>query len=247
MLVEPSKKIFISAVIASFVLHFFVCKIPVHSKLPEKQDLSKKITISLYSLAAPSVPEPQKIVEKIEPKKAVEKKKISPKKVVKKLSKKKSIKKAVVKSPVKPVKKVKNIDVRNFDKVIEKVVKKKVYRKQPDQVKRMHKSPALLTNNNIGKQKSNVVPVLKATDFVQTVAPYYPKRAVRRGIQGSVMVRVEIGYNGAAKSVSLASSSGFEMLDSSAMKAVSKWKFNNSALSKSVRNWVLVPVKFIIQ
>lgn len=129
---------------------------------------------------------------------------------------------------------------------VEKVVASIAPKKQTVK-KRVIKPRKQSTSNDKGMQKSTITPVLKATDFVQTVAPKYPRRAIDRGIQGQVLVKVKISRGGVPESVNLASSSGFSDLDKSALKAVSKWKFNNSAFLKSAHNWVLVPVNFVIR
>lgn len=126
--------------------------------------------------------------------------------------------------------------------VEEAVATKKIVEKQPAKVLKNQ-----VTSNSNGSQISTVVPVLDPTDFVQTVAPIYPRRAIDRGIQGKVLVKVKIGASGKAELVKVEDSSGYKSLDNSAVKAVSKWKFNPVAMAKSSENWVLVPVKFMIQ
>lgn len=218
MIIRPSKKILFTAIVASLVLHAFVCRIPVQSALPEEK-VTQKLNISLLSLAAPKVTESVKKVEKKQVEKKVEK-------PVKKIVKKAPAPKKIVRKEIKEVQKIERKQVK---KQIRKPVKRQI------------------TSNNKGTQRSTVTPVLSPMDFVKTVIPVYPRRAVDRGIQGKVLVKVRVNNSGNAESVNVASSSGFSALDNSAVKAVSKWKFKTSALSKSFQNWVLVPVEFIIQ
>jgi len=134
----------------------------------------------------------------------------------------------------------------NAKKVEKEIVKKSLKKaEKPKEVKKQVAS--VKSSNNKGTRKSTVTPVLNHNDFVKTVAPTYPSSAIRRGIQGSVMVKVKIGFNGKPKLVTVSKSSGFKSLDSSARNAVSKWDFKKSALSKSYNSWVFVPVNFVIQ
>ncbi len=205
MIIKPSKKIFITAIVASVLLHGFICKIPVQSAVIE-DEVYKKINISLLSLAAPSI-DASRPIEEVEEVKEV------------------------VKQEVKPVKTF-------AEKIAKKVEKKKV--KQVTSVQRK-------TSNNNGSEKSTVTPILSVNDYVKTVAPIYPKMAIRRGVEGKVMVKVKVGANGKPRLVSIKSSSGDKSLDKSALAAVSKWDFKSSAFAKSQGSWVVVPVKFIIQ
>lgn len=81
--------------------------------------------------------------------------------------------------------------------------------------------------------------------YLHNPAPDYPQMARRLGQQGRVLLKVLVAENGAAETVALASSSGFEKLDQAAIEAVKTWSFipakrNNEAISA----YVLVPVKF---
>jgi len=214
----------------SLVLHGFICKIPVESANLKPELLQKKINISLLSLAAPSINQ-QKTEKKVE---EVEVKKKAPvqKKVEKKVDNKIGEKLARKSQPKKKI-----IEIEVAKKEVTKKITKKANKKQIVQK----------TSNNKGSNKSTVKPILSNSDFVQTVAPIYPRSAVRRGIQGNVLVKVKIGQNGKPELVSVSKSSGNSSLDSSATKAVSKWDFKSSALAKSYNSWVLVPVEFVIR
>lgn len=75
--------------------------------------------------------------------------------------------------------------------------------------------------------------------------PIYPKIAIRKGWQGTVIIMVEVLKDGSIGSIKLSKSSGKKILDKSALKAVATWKFypatNNG---KTVKSWLKVPVKF---
>lgn len=56
--------------------------------------------------------------------------------------------------------------------------------------------------------------------------PEYPMIAKRRGWEGTVLLEVEVGENGTPRSVKVLESSGRELLDQSALRAVRLWLFN---------------------
>jgi len=56
--------------------------------------------------------------------------------------------------------------------------------------------------------------------------PLYPKRARKRGVEGQVLLRVQIGTDGKSKAVETLRTSGHHLLDAAAVKAVRKWRFS---------------------
>jgi len=57
------------------------------------------------------------------------------------------------------------------------------------------------------------------------VQPVYPSRALKRGIQGTVVLAVTLTTNGHVASVNVHKASGSNMLDEAAMDAVKQWLF----------------------
>jgi TonB family protein len=111
-----------------------------------------------------------------------------------------------------------------------------------------NKAKSFISSNDVGKDSVTIAKTLDNSDYIQTVAPLYPKQAIERGLQGTVIVKALINSKGLAEDVDVANSSGHGLLDESAIKAVSQWKFKNSAIAKaSGEMWVQVPVKFIIR
>lgn len=77
--------------------------------------------------------------------------------------------------------------------------------------------------------------------------PKYPAIARRRGWQGKVLLRVSVSADGLSKAVTVQRSSGYDVLDESAVAAVEKWKFiparrGNTAVACSV----IVPIIFTL-
>jgi protein TonB len=69
------------------------------------------------------------------------------------------------------------------------------------------------------------------SDFNESVLsfyePQYPKAALRRGLQGTVKVKILIGNQGIPTETQILQSSGHKILDDSAIEAISKWVFKN--------------------
>lgn len=79
----------------------------------------------------------------------------------------------------------------------------------------------------------------------QSPPPRYPTRALRRGEQGVVNVRVAIGPDGVPTSVSLASGSGSRDLDRAALEAVRRWRFLPAMEDgRPTVGTVVVPIEF---
>lgn len=79
-------------------------------------------------------------------------------------------------------------------------------------------------------------------------APEYPSQAKRRGMEGLVMLRVVVTEEGLARTVSVAKTSGFAMLDSSAVETVRRWKFIPARQgNQPVTAQVMVPIEFRLQ
>lgn len=74
--------------------------------------------------------------------------------------------------------------------------------------------------------------------------PRYPPDALRRGVQGTVMVLVLVGPDGSVQEAKIRKGV-HPSLDRAAMQAVQKWKFN-PAVKDGVpyADWALVPVRF---
>jgi len=79
----------------------------------------------------------------------------------------------------------------------------------------------------------------------QTPPPDYPRRALRRGIEGTVMVRVDVGPDGVPTSVGISRSSGSRELDRAALDAVDRWRFRPAmADGRPTVGSVVVPIEF---
>ncbi|MDA8139469.1 MAG: energy transducer TonB [Desulfobacteraceae bacterium] len=81
--------------------------------------------------------------------------------------------------------------------------------------------------------------------YEQNPVPVYPDAARRRNSQGTVLLDVLVDPQGRAAQVKMHQSSGFAMLDRSALNAVRQWRFEPARrLGQAVEMWVRVPVRF---
>lgn len=64
-----------------------------------------------------------------------------------------------------------------------------------------------------------------APGILSQVAPHYPEEARQAGVQGTVLLTIQILVNGSAGQIVVYRSSGSEILDDAAIAAVKKWRF----------------------
>lgn len=89
-------------------------------------------------------------------------------------------------------------------------------------------------------------PVFDAPSL-QNGAPTYPEYARRNGIQGKVILEVQVTREGEAKEVAIVSSSGYDTLDKAAFEAVKNWHFIPARLNGKVVDTpmpILIPIIF---
>jgi TonB family protein len=84
--------------------------------------------------------------------------------------------------------------------------------------------------------------------YVENPKPVYPQEARKKGYEGEVILRVEVLQNGRVGQIDVKKSSGYELLDRSALATVKQWKFVPAQKGeKSIPLWVNIPVKFQLQ
>jgi len=84
--------------------------------------------------------------------------------------------------------------------------------------------------------------------YAENPKPLYPREARNKGIQGEVVLKVEVLSNGLVGEVEVKKSSGHEILDRSALSAVKQWKFTPARRGEStISAWVNIPIKFQLQ
>jgi protein TonB len=79
-------------------------------------------------------------------------------------------------------------------------------------------------------------------------APRYPVQAFRERAEGTVVLRAEVLPSGQSGRVELQKSSGFKLLDESALATVKQWRFKPAMQDgKPVAQWVTIPITFRLQ
>jgi len=90
--------------------------------------------------------------------------------------------------------------------------------------------------------------VLARPRYSENPKPSYPQEARKKGYQGTVVLRVEVLSNGEVGQAEVKNSSGYDILDRSALNAVKQWKFTPAKRGEeAVAFWVNIPIKFQLQ
>jgi len=75
--------------------------------------------------------------------------------------------------------------------------------------------------------------------------PNYPLTARKLGLQGTVVLRVEVTSDGVPRQMSVLKSSGARILDESALRAVQQWTFVPARRGgEPIALWMDVPIRF---
>ena len=78
--------------------------------------------------------------------------------------------------------------------------------------------------------------------------PPYPDAAKRRGVEGSVLVRLEVSREGTVVRAEVAESSGSALLDEAALSALRRWRFRAPGGGRLASSFaVMVPVRFALR
>jgi len=115
------------------------------------------------------------------------------------------------------------------------------------QVAAVESSVAALSDDALSDDA--LLPVITEPSFsVQPQPPVYPKLALKRRWQGQALVKALVNELGETERVELLESTGFDLLDQSALKAVNGWHFAAAEQGlRKIRAWVQVPVNFTIR
>jgi TonB family protein len=101
--------------------------------------------------------------------------------------------------------------------------------------------------NQTAGDTSNLNTVIVYPLYKENAPPAYPEIARVRGYEGIVLVSAEILPDGHVGSMKIRKSSGYAILDQSAIEAVKPWKFEPAKKSGNPFTvWVELPIKFIL-
>ncbi|NPU83426.1 MAG: TonB family protein [Syntrophaceae bacterium] len=98
-----------------------------------------------------------------------------------------------------------------------------------------------------GRGTSGAVPTAALPRYRNNARPSYPLAARLRGYEGMVLLSVEVSADGRVDDLMVKRSSGYEVLDRSALDAVRTWTFEPARrMGQPVRMRVDIPVKFVL-
>ncbi|MCG6533126.1 MAG: energy transducer TonB [Syntrophales bacterium LBB04] len=97
-------------------------------------------------------------------------------------------------------------------------------------------------------EKSGAGSSLAVPRYGQNREPYYPASAREQGWQGTALLKVLVLKNGTVGSLEIKRSSGYSLLDRSALKAVKDWKFIPAQKDgQPIEMGVEIPVTFRLE
>ena len=93
-----------------------------------------------------------------------------------------------------------------------------------------------------------ITPASANAGYLHNPAPEYPSLAMRRGWEGTVLLRVHVLASGKPGEIQIQKSSGRDQLDSAAKDAVKRWSFVPAKQGNDpIDGWVSVPIDFKIK
>ncbi|MCK9740764.1 energy transducer TonB [Pseudomonas syringae] len=93
-----------------------------------------------------------------------------------------------------------------------------------------------------------VTPASASAGYLRNPAPEYPSLAMRRGWEGTVLLRVHVLASGKPGEIQIQKSSGRDQLDDAALAAVKRWSFVPARQGDVAQDgWVSVPIDFRIK
>lgn len=85
-------------------------------------------------------------------------------------------------------------------------------------------------------------------DYAENPKPDYPSLARSMGWQGTVTLKVQVSEEGLSAAVEIERSSGYEILDESAIEAIRQWRFTPARRGETpIASTVIVPIIFTLQ
>ena len=101
--------------------------------------------------------------------------------------------------------------------------------------------------NPVAPEVAEVEPDYKAA-YLNNPRPHYPMVARRMGLQGKVVLNVEVLDIGQCGQASVFQSSGYAVLDNSALETVKSWRFVPARQGgRAVTKWFKIPINFSLK
>ena len=84
--------------------------------------------------------------------------------------------------------------------------------------------------------------------YLNNPSPTYPMAARRMGLQGRVVLNVEVLAGGVCGEIHIQKSSGYAMLDNAALQTVKSWRFMPARQAgHTVDKWFMIPIQFSLK
>jgi periplasmic protein TonB len=127
-----------------------------------------------------------------------------------------------------------------------KVIKKEELTKQITDDLRIQQTTSGLVSQNSTKLNSAITKPIAAS-YLNNPPPSYPEKARLRRQQGTVLLDIRVKTDGKPRSVAIAKSSGYNLLDKAALSTVRLWEFVPARRgSRIIEANVEVPITFQI-
>lgn len=121
----------------------------------------------------------------------------------------------------------------------------------PPVAKRIARTPSERTPHPAAPTQASLPNAGQLDDIPATIhspRPEYPADALTAGVEGRVVLRVELDRDGQVTDVTVAKSSGDRRLDEAARQSVAKWKFEPATrMGVAVATAIAVPVNFQLE
>lgn len=100
-------------------------------------------------------------------------------------------------------------------------------------------------NNDMSYISSLAVPSIIPPKYKKNPSPPYPRIAKRRGYEGTVIIEALVTREGKVGDAKIIKSSGYQVLDVSALNAINNWLFEPGIRDGRVEDmWVRIPIRF---
>ena len=102
------------------------------------------------------------------------------------------------------------------------------------------------TGNTGGTGKRSLIP----PSILSKVEPPYPQAARQASMEGTVLIKIEILANGRSGNITVARSSGHELLDEAAIATVEQWRFvpaKDRTSGQAITCYTTIPISFRLQ
>ena len=130
-------------------------------------------------------------------------------------------------------------------KPVPKPVAKQPPKPQPKPVEAPPPAPVAAPAPPAPPAPAPVTPPSANAAYLKNPAPEYPQMALRRGWEGTVLLRVEVLPSGKPGQIQIQQSSGRDALDAAALAAVKRWSFVPAKQGDIAQaGWVSVPIDF---